>query len=143
MAPAGDAALPELGPVGPKAHTLVLMRHGESTWNVENKFTGWVDVPLTAKGEVEATEAGKMLAAAGLTPGLAFTSYLQRAQRTLQLAMIAAKVDVPVVSAWQLNERHYGALTGLDKASLVDTVFLVPGPVLGVAARTSRVGGDI
>jgi len=96
------------------------MRHGESTWNVENKFTGWVDVPLTAKGEGEAKEAGKMLSAAGISPGLAFTSYLQRAQRTLQLAMIAAEIDVPVVSAWQLNERHYGALTGLDKAETVE-----------------------
>ena len=116
--PATEALPP--APAGGKMGTLVLMRHGESTWNVENKFTGWVDVPLTPAGEAEATAAGALLKAAGITPALAFTSYLQRAQRSLQLAMTEAGLDVPVVSAWQLNERHYGALTGLDKAETVE-----------------------
>lgn len=97
--------------------TLVLLRHGQSQWNLENRFTGWVDVPLTEQGEAEAREAGRLLAAEGLRFDEAHTSMLSRAIRTLWLAL--GDMDqpwVPVTRHWRLNERHYGALTGLDKA---------------------------
>ncbi|KAH8080971.1 phosphopyruvate hydratase [Aureococcus anophagefferens] len=100
---------------------LILMRHGESEWNKKNLFTGWVDVALTPDGEKEGEGAGELLKAAGLAPDMAFTSALQRAQRTLQLASKTAGLcEMPVASSWRLNERHYGSLQGLDKAETVE-----------------------
>jgi 2,3-bisphosphoglycerate-dependent phosphoglycerate mutase len=98
-------------------HTVVLLRHGESTWNQENRFTGWTDVDLTAKGRDEAAEAGRLLRAAGLTFDIAFTSVLKRALRTCWIT--CDEMDllwIPVEKSWRLNERHYGALQGLNKA---------------------------
>jgi len=96
---------------------LILLRHGQSQWNLENRFTGWVDVDLTDQGEAEARSGGERIAAAGFTPDVMFTSVLKRARRTGALALQAAGMkDVPVVEDWRLNERHYGGLTGLDKA---------------------------
>lgn len=97
--------------------TLILVRHGESEWNVANRFTGWVDVDLSPKGEEEAKRAGQQMKAEGLEVDLAYTSVLKRAIRTLWFAL--SEMDqmwVPVTRAWQLNERHYGALQGLNKA---------------------------
>lgn len=96
---------------------LILLRHGESEWNLENRFTGWTDVDLSDHGREEAHRAGKLLKDAGIKPQYYFTSYLKRAIHTLQIA--AAEMDrdwVPVVKDWHLNERHYGALQGLNKA---------------------------
>ncbi len=96
---------------------LILLRHGQSQWNLENRFTGWTDVDLSEKGCREALEAGEKIAAAGLKPDFFFTSYLKRAIHTLQIAASAMNRDwVPVIKDWHLNERHYGALQGLDKA---------------------------
>ncbi|MEA3262497.1 MAG: 2,3-diphosphoglycerate-dependent phosphoglycerate mutase [Pseudomonadota bacterium] len=96
---------------------LILVRHGQSQWNLENRFTGWWDVDLTAKGEDEARAAGSLLKAKGMLPTLAFTSLQTRAIRTLHLALEAAgRVWIPETKDWRLNERHYGGLTGLDKA---------------------------
>ena len=96
---------------------LVLMRHGESTWNLENRFTGWRDVDLTEKGVNEARRAGRLLKDVGLDFDLAYTSLLTRAIRTLWLAQEELDLRwIPVVKHWRLNERHYGALQGLDKA---------------------------
>ncbi|MBP7779571.1 MAG: 2,3-diphosphoglycerate-dependent phosphoglycerate mutase [Acidobacteria bacterium] len=98
-------------------HTLVLLRHGESTWNKENRFTGWVDVDLSEKGLTEARAAGQMLQAGGFTFDLAFSSVLKRAIRTLWI--VQDEMDLlwlPVERSWRLNERHYGALQGLNKA---------------------------
>ena len=96
---------------------LILVRHGQSPWNLENRFTGWWDVDLTAKGEDEARAAGALLKAKGMLPTLAFTSLQTRAIRTLHLALEAAgRVWIPETKDWRLNERHYGGLTGLDKA---------------------------
>ncbi len=96
---------------------LILVRHGQSQWNLENRFTGWWDVDLTAKGEAEARAAGELLAAKGMLPDMAFTSLQTRAIRTLHLALEAAgRVWIPETKDWRLNERHYGGLTGLDKA---------------------------
>jgi len=95
--------------------TLVLLRHGQSQWNLENKFTGWVDVPLTALGEEEARGAGAKLK--GIRFDKAYTSDLQRAQKTLALALeVSGQPNVPVTRNQALNERHYGDLQGLDKA---------------------------
>ena len=95
---------------------LVLMRHGESQWNLENRFTGWVDVDLTDKGVAEAKRAGKVLAEAGLDFDVAYTSLLSRAIRTLWLTQeVLDRRWIPVVKHWRLNERHYGALQGLNK----------------------------
>jgi 2,3-bisphosphoglycerate-dependent phosphoglycerate mutase len=100
---------------------LVLTRHGQSQWNLENRFTGWVDVDLTEKGEAEARRGGALLAAEGFEPDLAFTSVLKRAIRTLWLGLEAMdRVWIPVDKDWRLNERHYGALTGLDKAETAE-----------------------
>jgi 2,3-bisphosphoglycerate-dependent phosphoglycerate mutase len=97
--------------------TLVLLRHGESDWNRENRFTGWTDVDLSARGVEEAREAGRLLAEAGLGFDVAYTSVLKRAIRTLWLVQDALDLMwVPVVRDWRLNERHYGALQGLNKA---------------------------
>ena len=104
-----------------KKHTLVLVRHGESTWNLQNKFTGWYDCPLSPKGVQEVTEAGKLLKEANLTFDLAYTSLLKRAIRTL--FHVLDETDclwVPTHKAWQLNERHYGALQGLDTQETVN-----------------------
>lgn len=97
--------------------TLVLLRHGQSQWNLENRFTGWVDVDLTDKGRAEAIAAGEVMAAEGLQFDAVHTSVLKRAIRTLQGALGAMDQDwLPVSKTWRLNERHYGALQGLDKA---------------------------
>ena len=96
---------------------LVLIRHGQSAWNLENRFTGWWDVDLTAQGEAEAKAAGELLAARGLDFDLCFTSVQTRAIRTLHIALRAMdRLWLPVEKNWQLNERHYGGLTGLNKA---------------------------
>lgn len=98
-------------------YKIVFMRHGESTWNLENRFTGWTDVDLTEKGVAEAKSAGRVLKQAGFTFDVAYTSVLKRAIRTLWLAMDEMDaMYLPVKNDWRLNERHYGALQGLDKA---------------------------
>jgi 2,3-bisphosphoglycerate-dependent phosphoglycerate mutase len=98
---------------------LVLLRHGESIWNEEDKFTGWTDVDLSERGMTEAQEAGKMLRANGYLFDVAFTSVLKRAIRTLWLVLDEMDLMwVPVHGSWRLNERHYGALQGLNKAEL-------------------------
>jgi 2,3-bisphosphoglycerate-dependent phosphoglycerate mutase len=97
--------------------TLVLLRHGESTWNKENRFTGWTDVDLSAKGREEARDAGRLLKEGGYVFDLAFTSVLKRAIRTLWIALDGMDLMwIPVEKSWRLNERHYGALQGLNKA---------------------------
>ena len=96
---------------------LVLVRHGESLWNLDNRFTGWWDVDLSPGGEQEARDAGLLLAAAGVEPDLVFTSVLTRAIRSANLILEQlGRSWLPVERHWRLNERHYGALTGLDKA---------------------------
>ncbi|HHC08118.1 MAG TPA: phosphoglyceromutase [Actinobacteria bacterium] len=96
--------------------TLVLLRHGQSTWNLENRFTGWTDVPLTERGVAEARAAGRMLAEEGLEPDVVHTSVLRRAIDTAVLALDElGRPWVPMAKHWRLNERHYGALQGLDK----------------------------
>ena len=96
---------------------LILLRHGESQWNVDNLFTGWTDVPLTEKGLAEAKRAGREIADAGLEVAEAHTSLLLRANRTLQEALFEAnRFWIPVTKSWRLNERHYGALQGLNKS---------------------------
>lgn len=102
-------------------YTLILMRHGESVWNKQNLFTGWVDVPLTEKGIEEATAGGIMLKEAGILPDLLFTSVQKRAIKTANLALDSADRSwIPVQRSWRLNERHYGALQGLNKAETRD-----------------------
>ena len=97
--------------------TLVLIRHGQSTWNLENRFTGWWDVDLTEKGVGEAWAAGELMRDRGLDFDLCFTSFQTRAIKTLNLALEAmGRLWLPVEKDWRLNERHYGGLTGLDKA---------------------------
>jgi 2,3-bisphosphoglycerate-dependent phosphoglycerate mutase len=101
---------------------LVLLRHGQSQWNLENRFTGWVDVDLTAQGEAEATRGGELIAQEGLIFDKAFSSVLTRANRTAELALKAAgQGDLELIRDWRLNERHYGGLTGLDKAETAAT----------------------
>jgi 2,3-bisphosphoglycerate-dependent phosphoglycerate mutase len=96
--------------------TLILIRHGQSRWNLENRFTGWWDVDLTDKGVAEAIAAGELLAAKGVLPTVAFTSLQTRAIKTLHLALEACgRLWIPETKDWRLNERHYGGLTGLDK----------------------------
>jgi len=98
-------------------HTLILMRHGESQWNLENRFTGWTDVDLTDTGRAQAWQAGELLNSAGLGVDVAFSSVLKRAIRTLWIALDAMDaMHTPVGLSWRLNERHYGALQGLNKA---------------------------
>ena len=100
---------------------LVLLRHGQSQWNLENRFTGWVDVDLSPRGEDEATRSGELLKQAGIEFDQAFTSVLTRAIRTLWLALAACEqVWIPVEKDWRLNERHYGGLTGLNKAETAE-----------------------
>ena len=98
-------------------HTLVLLRHGESTWNKENRFTGWTDVDLSERGRSEAEDAGRLLREGGLVSDVAFTSVLTRAIRTLWITLdVLDLMWIPVTKSWRLNERHYGALQGLNKA---------------------------
>jgi len=100
---------------------LILLRHGQSQWNLENRFTGWVDVDLTDQGEAEARRGGELIAAAGFKPDVMFLSVLKRAKRTGALALQAAGLkDIPTVEDWRLNERHYGGLTGLNKAETAE-----------------------
>lgn len=100
---------------------LILLRHGQSQWNLENRFTGWTDVELSPRGREEARHAGDLIAAAGLQPRYCFTSYLRRAIQTLDLALDAMdRLWLPVVKDWHLNERHYGALQGLNKADTAE-----------------------
>lgn len=125
-------------------HTLVLVRHGESTWNLENKFTGWYDCPLSDKGHKEAKEGGQLIAAEGIKADVAYTSLLKRAIRTLWHVLEETDLMwIPVTKAWQLNERHYGALQGLDKQATVDKYgkeqvliwrrsYDIPPPVVGL-----------
>ena len=97
--------------------TLVLIRHGQSAWNLENRFTGWWDVDLTEKGVAEAKAAGELMAAKGLDFDMCYTSFQTRAIRTLNFALEAmGRLWLPVEKDWRLNERHYGGLTGLNKA---------------------------
>lgn len=101
-------------------YTLVLVRHGESTWNKENLFTGWVDCPLSEQGEEEAKSSGQLIKEAGYTFDKAYTSTLKRAIKTLWIIM--EEIDlmyIPIVNMWRLNERHYGALQGLNKQDTV------------------------
>ena len=102
-------------------YTVVLLRHGESEWNLANRFTGWVDVPLSETGEAEATGAGEMLKEAGMEFDVAFTSKLRRAIVTLWRSLeVLDQCYVPVHQSWRLNERHYGALQGLNKSETAE-----------------------
>jgi 2,3-bisphosphoglycerate-dependent phosphoglycerate mutase len=102
-------------------HKLVLIRHGQSTWNLENRFTGWTDVGLTAQGEQEALNGGEVLREGGYVFDVAYTSVLKRAIKTLNIVQEAMGLEwIPVYRAWQLNERHYGALQGLNKAEMAE-----------------------
>ena len=102
-------------------HKLVLIRHGESTWNKENRFTGWTDVDLSDKGRQEAAEGGKVLREAGITFDVAYTSVLKRAIRTLWTVLDQMDLMwIPVYRTWRLNERHYGALQGLNKSETAE-----------------------
>ena len=140
--------------ITPAMYKLVLIRHGESTWNLENRFTGWTDVPLTATGIAQAQNAGRLLQAAGYDFDVAYTSVLKRATHTLWHCLDAMdRTWLPVVNSWRLNERHYGALQGLNKADMAkqygDAQVLLwrrsydtPPPVLDAAdPRSER--GDI
>src|SRR5690348_7297194 len=101
--------------------TLVLLRHGESIWNMENRFTGWTDIGLSDKGVQEARQAGRLLREGGYVFDAAYTSVLKRAIRTLWLALEEMDLMwIPVEKSWRLNERHYGALQGLNKQETVE-----------------------
>lgn len=105
----------------PYTHTLVLLRHGQSEWNLENRFTGWWDVGLTGEGQAEARAAGAALGAAGIEPGVVHTSLLRRAIQTANTTLDEMGLSwLPVRRHWRLNERHYGALTGLDKTEMAE-----------------------
>jgi 2,3-bisphosphoglycerate-dependent phosphoglycerate mutase len=133
--------------------TLVLLRHGQSQWNLENRFTGWWDSDLSDKGITEAREAGRLLAAKGYDFDRCFTSVQTRAIRTLHLVLHEmGRLWLPVTKDWHLNERHYGGLTGLNKQEMIDKVgadqvkiwrrsFDVPPPPL-VAGSPYAVAGD-
>lgn len=98
-------------------YKIVLLRHGESSWNMENRFTGWTDVPLSDKGTAEALAAGALMRDEGFSFDLAYTSVLKRAIKTLWLALEEMDLMwIPIINSWRLNERHYGALQGLNKA---------------------------
>lgn len=102
-------------------YKVVLLRHGESTWNKENRFTGWTDVDLSEKGISEAKKAGEVLLESGYTFDMAYTSVLKRAIRTLWLALDEMDLMwIPVINSWRLNERHYGALQGLNKSEMAE-----------------------
>jgi 2,3-bisphosphoglycerate-dependent phosphoglycerate mutase len=133
-------------------HTLVLLRHGNSEWNQQNLFTGWVDVRLSELGRTEAVRAGELLAEQGVLPDVLHTSVLTRAIQTANIALDAAdRAWIPVRRSWRLNERHYGALQGLDKAETLEKYgpeqfqlwrrsFDVPPPPLADDAEWSQVG---
>ena len=135
-------------------HTLILLRHGNSDWNQKNLFTGWVDVRLSEQGVTEAKRAGELLAASGLKPTVLFTSVLTRAIQTANLALeVADRLWIPVHRSWRLNERHYGALQGLDKAETLEKYgpdkfmewrrsFDVPPPPLDDDAEYSQVSDE-
>ncbi len=132
--------------------TLVLLRHGESEWNAKNLFTGWVDVKLSASGEDEARRGGRLLAEAGLLPDVVHTSLLRRAINTSELALAEADRSwIPVKRSWRLNERHYGALQGKDKAETLAEFgeeqftiwrrsYDVPPPVIEAGSKYSQDG---
>lgn len=132
--------------------TLILLRHGQSDWNQKNLFTGWVDVKLTEQGRSEAARAGEQLAEAGVLPDVLHTSVLSRAIQTANLALESAdRLWVPVRRSWRLNERHYGALQGLDKSETLEKYgeeqfmlwrrsFDTPPPVLEDGAEWSQSG---
>jgi 2,3-bisphosphoglycerate-dependent phosphoglycerate mutase len=102
-------------------YKLVLVRHGQSTWNLENRFTGWTDVDLTDLGIAEATNGGKLLKDGGYEFDIAYTSVLKRAIKTLNIVQEQMSLEwIPVIRAWQLNERHYGSLQGLNKAETAE-----------------------
>jgi 2,3-bisphosphoglycerate-dependent phosphoglycerate mutase len=135
-------------------HTLILLRHGNSDWNQKNLFTGWVDVRLSDQGVTEAKRAGELLAASNLKPTVLFTSLLTRAIQTANLALeVADRLWIPVERSWRLNERHYGALQGLDKAETLEKYgpekfmewrrsFDVPPPPLDDDAEYSQVDDE-
>lgn len=134
--------------------TLILLRHGNSDWNQKNLFTGWVDVRLSELGVTEAKRAGELLAESGLAPGILYTSVLTRAIQTAHLALeVADRLWIPVKRSWRLNERHYGALQGLDKTETLQKFgpeqfqtwrrsFDVPPPPLADDAEWSQVGDE-
>ncbi|HLF75140.1 MAG TPA: 2,3-bisphosphoglycerate-dependent phosphoglycerate mutase, partial [Anaerolineales bacterium] len=102
-------------------YKLVMVRHGQSTWNLENRFTGWTDVGLTDQGREEAHEAGSLLRDGSYVFDVACTSVLRRAIHTLWIVLEEMNLEwIPVTNAWQLNERHYGALQGLNKAEMAE-----------------------
>ena len=104
-----------------KATRLVLLRHGQSQWNLENRFTGWFDVGLTEQGIEEASTAGDLLMSSGIAPDVVHTSLQTRAIETAHLALAACEqLWIPVRRSWRLNERHYGGLTGLNKQETID-----------------------
>ena len=110
---------------------LILIRHGQSQWNLENRFTGWWDVDVTEKGAAEAWAAGELMKTKGIAPDVGFTSVQTRAIKTLNLALEAmGRLWLPVTKDWRLNERHYGGLTGLDKAETADEILNYPWPDL-------------
>jgi 2,3-bisphosphoglycerate-dependent phosphoglycerate mutase len=135
-------------------YTLILLRHGNSDWNQKNLFTGWVDVRLSDQGVAEATRAGELLAESGLKADILYTSVLTRAIQTANIALdVADRAWLPVKRSWRLNERHYGALQGLDKAETLEKFgpekfmewrrsFDVPPPVLADDAEYSQVGDE-
>ena len=108
-------AIPTVQNAQQRITQLVLLRHGQSIWNRDKKFTGWSDIPLSAKGEQEAEQAAYLLKQAGLTFDLCFTSSLQRAKTTARIVLSAMQLDLPVHESWRLNERHYGALEGMER----------------------------
>lgn len=132
-------------------YTLILLRHGQSEWNKSNQFTGWVDVRLTDQGKAEAARGGEMLKDAGILPDVVHTSLLSRAIQTANIALdVADRLWIPVARSWRLNERHYGALQGKDKAQTLaefgDEQFMlwrrsfdVPPPELADDDRYSQV----
>ncbi|QEO09359.1 phosphoglyceromutase [Protaetiibacter larvae] len=134
--------------------TLILLRHGNSDWNQKNLFTGWVDVRLSEQGIAEAKRAGELLAESGLAPEILYTSVLTRAIQTANLALeVADRLWIPVKRSWRLNERHYGALQGLDKAETLEKYgpelfqtwrrsFDTPPPPLADDAEYSQVGDE-
>ena len=133
-------------------YTLILLRHGQSLWNQQNLFTGWVDVRLSAQGIVEARRAGELIAESGLLPDIVHTSVLTRAIQTADLALEQAdRLWIDVKRSWRLNERHYGALQGLDKAKTLEKFgpeqfqlwrrsFDTPPPVLADDSKWSQSG---
>lgn len=134
--------------------TLILLRHGNSDWNQKNLFTGWVDVRLSERGTAEAKRAGELLAESGLKPDILYTSVLTRAIQTANLALeVANRLWIPVKRSWRLNERHYGALQGKDKAATLAEYgpemfqtwrrsFDVPPPPLDDGSEWSQAGDE-